>query len=51
VEEVAIEVMYANKAIELFQTMDCEYEYGEFNFKVNSLKTRLAIREKEKAIL
>jgi hypothetical protein len=52
VEEVAIEVMQVNKVVELFQTMAIvSLNMGNLNMKVNNLKSRLAIRKKEKTIL
>jgi hypothetical protein len=51
-EEVDVEVMQAQKGIELFQTMSIiSLNMGNFNLKVNNLKNSLATREKEKAIL
>ncbi len=50
--EVATEVMQANKAAELFQTMEIvSLNMGNLNLEVNILKKRSAIEEKEKAIL
>jgi hypothetical protein len=52
VEEVAARVMQVHKIVELFQTMAIVSLNMEIlNLEVNSLKNRLAIREKEKAIL
>ncbi len=52
VEEVVTEVMQANKAIELFQTMAIvNMNMGNLNMEENSLKNRLTIEEKEMAIL
>jgi regulator of replication initiation timing len=52
VEEVAIEVMQTNKAIELFTAMAIvSMNIGNLNLEVNNLKNRLATKEKEKAIL
>ncbi len=51
-EEVAIEVMQAQKAIELFQIMAIvSLNMGNLNLEVSSLKNRLATWEKEKAVL
>jgi hypothetical protein len=52
VEEVAAKVMQVHKVVELFQTMAIvSLNMGILNLEVNSLKNRLAIGEKEKAIL
>jgi hypothetical protein len=52
VEEVDAKVMQANKAIELFQTMAIvSLNMGNLTLEVNSLKNRLVIGKKEKAIL
>ncbi len=52
VEEVVIEVMKANKAIELFQTMAIvNLNMGNLTLEVNTLKNRLVIGEKEKVVL
>ncbi len=46
------EVMKANKVSELFQIMVIvNLNMGNFTLKVNTLKNRLATREKEKAML
>jgi hypothetical protein len=51
VKKVA-EVMKANKVSELFQIMVIvNLNMGNFTLKVNTLKNRLATREKEKAML
>jgi hypothetical protein len=51
VEEVAIEVMQADKAVELFQTMAImNMNVGNLNLEVSNMKNKLAI-EKEKAVL
>ncbi len=51
-EEVALEVMQTQKAIELFQIMAIvSLNMRNLNMEVSSLKNRLAIGEKEKAIL
>ncbi len=51
-EEVVTKVMYANKVIELFQTMAfVSLNMGNLTLEVNSLKNRLVIGEKEKAVL
>jgi hypothetical protein len=48
VEEVAVEVMQVDKAIELFQTMaTVNLNMGNLTLKVNSLKNKLVTREKE----
>jgi hypothetical protein len=52
VEEVVVEVMQANKVVELFQTMAIvNLNMGNLTLGVNSLKNKLATGEKEKAIL
>ncbi len=52
VEEVALEVMQTQKAIELFQIMAIvSLNMRNLNMEVSSLKNRLAIGEKEKAVL
>jgi hypothetical protein len=52
VEEVAVEVMKANKVAELFQTMVIvSLNMGNLILEVNTLKNRLVTREKEKAML
>ncbi len=52
VEEVATKVMQGDKAIELFETMEIvSLNMGNLTLETNSLKNRLATREKEKAIL
>ncbi len=51
-EVVAAKVMQTQKANELFQTMAIlSLNMGNLNMEVKSLKTRLAIGEKEKAVL
>ncbi len=51
-EEVVVEVMQANNAIELFQTMAIvNLNMGNLNLEVTSLKNKLATKEKEKIIL
>jgi hypothetical protein len=51
-EEVVVEVMQADKVVELFQTMAIvSLNMGNLTLKVNSLKNRLVIGEKEKAVL
>ncbi len=51
-EEVAIEVMKANKTTELFQTMAImSLNMGNLTLEVNTLKNIFVIREKEQAIL
>jgi hypothetical protein len=48
VEEVAVDVMKANKAIELFQTMAIlSMNMGNLILEVNTLKNRLVIGEKK----
>jgi hypothetical protein len=52
VEEVAAKVMKANKAIELFQTMAIvSLNMGNLIMVVNTLKNKLIVGEKEKAML
>jgi hypothetical protein len=52
VEEVVAKVMQANKVVELFQIMAIvSLNMGNLTLEVNNLKNRLAIGEKEKAIL
>jgi hypothetical protein len=52
VEEVIVEVMQANKAVELFQTMAIvNMNMGNLTLEVNNLKNKLATREKEKVVL
>jgi hypothetical protein len=51
-EEVVTEVMKTNKIAKLFQTMAIvNLNMGNFTLKVNTLKFKLAIGEKEKAEL
>jgi hypothetical protein len=51
-EEVAIEVTKADKALELFRTMAIvSLNMGSLTLEVNTLKNKLVIREKEKAVL
>jgi regulator of replication initiation timing len=51
-EEVATKVMQVDKAIKLFQTMTIvNMNMGNLNLEVISLKNKLTIEEKEKAIL
>jgi hypothetical protein len=51
-EDVVTEVMKANKIVELFQTMAIvSLNMGNLTLEVNTLKNRLAIGEKEKAML
>ncbi len=51
-EEVIVEVMQANKAVELFQTMAIvNMNMGNLTLEVNNLKNKLATREKEKVVL
>jgi hypothetical protein len=50
--EVAIKVMKADKAVELFQTMAIvNLNMGNLAFELNILKNKLIIREKEKTML
>jgi hypothetical protein len=52
VEEVAVEVMQANKVVELFQTMAImSLSMGNLNLEVSSLKNILVIEEKEMTVL
>jgi hypothetical protein len=52
VEEVIAEVMQANKAVELFQTMAIvNMNMGNLTLEVNNSKNKLATREKEKVVL
>jgi hypothetical protein len=51
-EEVAIEVMKADKVTKLFQTMVImTLNIGNLTLEVNTLKNRFATREKEKTML
>ncbi len=51
-EEVIAEVMKTNNVIELFHTMAImNVNMGILTLKVNILKNRLVMREKEKAML
>jgi hypothetical protein len=51
-EEVVVEIMKADKATELFQTMVImTLNTGNLTLEVNTLKNRLATREKEKTML
>jgi hypothetical protein len=51
-EEVAAKVMKVDKAIELFETMAImSLNMGNLTLEVNTLKNRLVMREKEKAVL
>jgi hypothetical protein len=51
-DKVAAKVMQANKVVELFQTMAIvSLNMGNLNMGVSSMNNRLAIEEKEKAIL
>ncbi len=51
-EEVAIEVMQVDNAVQLFQTMAIvNLNMGTLNLEVSSLKNRLATKEKEKVVL
>jgi hypothetical protein len=52
VEEVAIEVMQVDNAVQLFQTMAIvNLNMGTLNLEVSNLKNRLATKEKEKVVL
>jgi len=52
VEEVAIEMMKTNNAIELFQTMEIvNMNMGNLTMEVNILKDKLVTRKKEKVML
>jgi hypothetical protein len=52
VEEVVLEVIQTQKAIELFQIMAIvSLNMRNLNMEVNSLNNRLAIGENEKTIL
>jgi hypothetical protein len=52
VEEVAIEVMKVDKVVELFQTMVIvSLNMGNLTLEVNTLKNRLATRERTKVVL
>jgi hypothetical protein len=52
VDEVAAKVMQVDKVVKLFQTMAIvSLNMGNINLKVRSLKNRLAVEKKEKAIL
>jgi hypothetical protein len=51
-EEVAIEVVQANKTIDFFKTMTIvSLNMGNLNMEVSNLKNRLATKEKKKATL
>jgi len=51
-EEVNVEVMKANKVVELFQTMAIvSLNMGNLTLEVNTLKNRLVTKEKEKVVL
>ncbi len=51
-EEVAIEVMQVDNAVQLFQTMAIvNLNMGTLNLEVSNLKNRLATKEKEKVVL
>jgi hypothetical protein len=52
VEEVATKIMQVDKAIELFYTMTImNLNMGNLNLEMSNLKNKLAIEEKEKAVL
>ncbi len=51
-EQVVVEVMKANKAIELFQTTAIvSLNMGNLTLEVHTMKKKLAIGEKEKVVL
>ncbi len=51
-EEVVVEVMQVDKVVKLFQTMAIvSLNMGNLTLEVNILENRLAIGEKEKAML
>ncbi len=51
-EEVAAKIMKVDKAIELFETITImNLNMGNLTLEVNTLKNRLVMREKEKAVL
>ncbi len=51
-EEVVVEVMKADKIVELFQTMAIvNLDMGNLTLEVNTQKNRLATKEKEKKML
>jgi hypothetical protein len=51
-EKVVVEIVQANKTLELFQTMAIvSLNMRNLNLEVSNLKNRLVIEEKEKAIL
>jgi hypothetical protein len=52
VEEAATKIMQVDKAIELFYTMTImNLNMGNLNLEMSNLKNKLAIEEKEKAVL
>jgi hypothetical protein len=52
VEEVVAKIMKADKVVELFQTMAImTLNMGNLTLEVNTLKNRLATREKDKTML
>jgi hypothetical protein len=52
VEEVVVEVMQVDKTVKLFQPMAfVSLNMGNLTLEVNNLENRLAIGEKEKAML
>jgi len=52
VEEIATEVMKADKVVELFQTMVIvSLKMGNFTLEVNTLKKKLATWERKKVVL
>jgi hypothetical protein len=52
VEEVAAKVMKADKVVDLFQTMAIvSLNMGNLTLEVNTMKSKLVMREKEKAML
>ncbi len=51
-EEVVAKIMKADKVVELFQTMAImTLNMGNLTLEVNTLKNRLATREKDKTML
>jgi hypothetical protein len=52
VEEVVAKIMKVDKVVELFQTMAImTLNMGNLTLEVNTLKNRLATREKDKTML
>jgi hypothetical protein len=51
-EEVVVEVMNVDKVAKLFQTIAImSLNMGNLTLEVNTLKNRLVMKEKEKAVL